>query len=160
TGWLWSSDGKGSFTITEADDAERGAKIVLHMKKDAEEFLEPARLRQIVKTYSDHIALPVILDTTAGEGEKDATPETLNSASALWTRPKNEITAEQYKEFYHHVGHGFDEPWHTLHYRAEGAIEYTALLFIPSQKPFDLFHPERKGHVKLYVNRVFISDGL
>jgi molecular chaperone HtpG len=94
------------------------------------------------------------------EGEKDAAAETLNSASALWMRSKSEVTPEQYKEFYHHVGHAFDEPWHTLHYRAEGAIEYTALLFIPTQKPFDLFHPERKSNVKLYVNRVFISDQL
>lgn len=157
-GWTWSSDGKGAFTIKDADDASRGAKIILHMKKDAEEFLEAARLRTIIKTYSDHIALPVILD--AVPGEKDAKPETLNSASALWVRPKTDITAEQYKEFYHHVGHGFDEPWHTLHYRAEGAVEYTALLFVPTSKPFDLLNPERKGHVKLYVNRVFISDGL
>ena len=157
-GWIWTSDGKGAFTIAEHADAARGAKIVLHVKADAEEFLEAHRLRQIVKTYSDHIALPVILDPLADDKEPKA--ETLNSASALWMRPKSEISAEQYKEFYHHVGHAFDEPWHTLHYRAEGAIEYTALLFVPSQKPFDLFHPERKGHVKLYVNRVFISDGL
>ena len=157
-GWLWTSDGKGAFTISEHAGAARGAKIVLHMKTDAEEFLEAMRLRQIVKTYSDHIALPVILDPIADE--KDAAAETLNSASALWTRSKSDVTQEQYKEFYHHVGHAFDEPWHTLHYRAEGAIEYTALLFIPTQKPFDLFHPERKGNVKLYVNRVFISDGL
>jgi molecular chaperone HtpG len=157
-GWIWTSDGKGAFTIAEHQGASRGAKIVLHMKPDAEEFLEPARLRQIVKTYSDHIALPVILDLQADDKEPAA--ETLNSASALWMRSKSEVTAEQYKEFYHHVGHAFDEPWHTLHYRAEGAIEYTALLFIPTQKPFDLFHPERKGNVKLYVNRVFISDGL
>ncbi|MBY0511896.1 MAG: molecular chaperone HtpG [Rhodospirillaceae bacterium] len=163
SGWTWSSDGKGAFTVTETADAPRGARITLHLKKDAEEFLEPQRLRQIVKTYSDHIALPVILDPIAGkkeEGEKEAGAETLNSSSALWMRSKSEVTPEQYKEFYHHVGHAFDEPWHTLHYRAEGAIEYTALLFIPTQKPFDLFHPERKGHVKLYVNRVFISDQL
>ena len=157
-GWLWTSDGKGAFTIGEYAGAARGAKIILHMKADAEEFLEAMRLRQIVKTYSDHIALPVILDPIADE--KDAAAETLNGASALWMRSKSEITPEQYTEFYHHVGHAFDEPWHTLHYRAEGAIEYTALLFIPSQKPFDLFHPDRKGNVKLYVNRVFISDGL
>jgi molecular chaperone HtpG len=112
----------------------------------------------VVKTYSDHIALPVILDPMADEKEPKA--ETLNNASALWMRPKSEISAAQYKEFYHHTAHAFDEPWHTLHYRAEGALEYTALLFIPSQKPFDLFHPERKGHAKLYVNRVFISDQL
>lgn len=157
-GWMWSSDGHGGFTVGEHDNAPRGTRITLRLKKDAEEFLAPARLRQIVKTYSDHIALPVILDPIPGE--KDAKEETLNSASALWMRPKSEIGIEQYKEFYHHAAHAFDEPWHTLHYRAEGAIEYTALLFVPTQKPFDLFHPERKSHVKLYVNRVFISDQL
>ncbi len=160
-GWVWSSSGQGSFTVAEAPGAARGAKIVLHMKEDAKEFLEEQRLRHIVKTYSDHIAIPVILDSVPGEkkdGDEEKGPETLNSASALWMRSKSEITADQYKEFYHHVGHAFDEPWHTLHFRAEGAIEYTALLFIPTQKPFDLFHPERKSHVKLYVNRVFISD--
>jgi molecular chaperone HtpG len=157
-GWIWASDGKGEFSVAERSDAARGTRIVLHMKADAEEFLDAHRLRHVVKTYSDHIALPVILDAQAGEA--DAKNETINSASALWMRSKNEITPEQYKEFYHSIGHGFDEPWHTLHYRAEGAIEYTALLFIPSQKPFDLFHPERKGQVRLYVNRVFISDSL
>ncbi|MCA0199414.1 MAG: molecular chaperone HtpG [Proteobacteria bacterium] len=157
-GWIWISDGKGEFSVGERADAARGTRIVLHMKPDAEDFLDAHRLRHVVKTYSDHIALPVILDAPAGEA--DAKDETLNSASALWMRSKNEITPEQYAEFYHSIGHGFDEPWHTLHYRAEGAIEYTALLFIPSQKPFDLFHPERKGQVRLYVNRVFISDSL
>ena len=157
-GWLWTSDGKGAFTVAEAKDAGRGTKIVLSIKKDAEDFLEPSRIRRIVKTYSDHVAIPVILD--AIEGEKDSKAETINAASALWMRPKAEITAEQYKEFYHHVGHAFDEPWHTLHFKAEGAIEYTALLFVPSSKPFDLFNPERKTNVKLYVNRVFISDQL
>ena len=156
-GWMWSSDGKGAFTVAEQADAQRGARVTLHLKKDAEEFLEPMRLRTIVKTYSDHIALSVILEPMDAEKDK---PETLNSASALWMRAKSDVTPEQYKEFYHHAAHAFDEPWHTLHYRAEGAIEYTALLFIPTEKPFDLFHPERKGHVKLYVNRVFISDQL
>jgi len=162
SGWMWASDGKGAFTISEAPDAARGAKITLHLKDDAQEFLDPHRLRQIVKTYSDHIALPVILDPVQDEKDADKKneAETLNSASALWMRPKSDVTPEQYNEFYHHVAHAFDEPWHTLHYRAEGAIEYTGLLFIPTQKPFDLFHPERKGQVKLYVNRVFISDQL
>ncbi len=156
--WIWTSEGKGEFSVSEFENAPRGTRIVLHVKEDAVEFLEAQRLRHVVKTYSDHIALPVILD--AVPDEKDAAPETLNSASALWMRPKNEITPEQYTEFYHGIAHAFDEPWHTLHYRAEGAIEYTALLFIPSQKPFDLFHPERKNQVRLYVNRVFISDQL
>ena len=150
-GWRWTSDGKGEFTVVEDSTALRGARIVLSLREGEDEFLEGYRLRHIVKTYSDHIALPVVL-------LEDGKDETINSASALWTRPKSEITAEQYKEFYHHAAHAFDEPWTTLHYRAEGAIEYTGLLFIPSQKPMDIFHPDRKQHVKLYVNRVFITD--
>ncbi|MTJ79560.1 MAG: molecular chaperone HtpG [Telmatospirillum sp.] len=150
-GWRWVSDGKGEFTIAPDASATRGATIVLHLREGEDDFLDGFRLRRIVKTYSDHIALPVVL----ADGDKE---ETVNSASALWTRPKSEITADQYKEFYHHVAHAFDEPWTTLHYKAEGAIEYTSLLFIPDQKPVDIFHPDRKQHVKLYVNRVFITD--
>jgi molecular chaperone HtpG len=150
-GWRWSSDGKGSFTVEPAANVPRGARITLHLREGDEEFLEPHRIRQIVKTYSDHIALPIVL----ADGNKE---ETINTASALWTRPRAEITAEQYKEFYHHVGHAFDEPWLTLHARAEGVLEYTLLLFVPSQKPFDLFDPERKSRLKLYVRRVFITD--
>jgi molecular chaperone HtpG len=165
-GWVWSSDGRGTFTVSPEDGIARGARIVLHLKDDALEFAEPFRVKQIVRMYSDHIALPVILDTPADAPKKDdkdaeaAGPETLNSASALWMRPKSDISAEQYKEFYHHAAHAQDDPWHITHFKAEGAVEYTALLFVPGQKPFDLFHPERKGHVKLYVNRVFISDQL
>src|SRR5437588_8541073 len=150
-GWRWISDGKGSFTIEPAANVPRGARITLHMREGDEEYLEPHRLRQIVKRYSDHIAQPIIL----ADGNKE---EPINSASALWTRPRAEITAEQYKEFYHHVGPGFDEPWLTLHAKAEGVLEYTFLLFVPSQKPFDLFDPERKLRLKLYVRRVFITD--
>jgi molecular chaperone HtpG len=104
-----------------------------------------------VKTYSDHIGLPIVLKEASKE-------ETINTASALWTRPRTEITVEQYKEFYHHVGHSFDDPWLTLHNKAEGVLEYTSLLFVPSTKPFDLFDPERKSRIKLYVRRVFITD--
>lgn len=150
-GWLWSSAGHGSFTVTESDQASRGASITLHLKEEAKEFLDVHKLRAIVKRYSDHIAIPVLLK----DGE---TEDAVNSASALWTRSKSEITQEQYTEFYRHSSHGFDEPWATLHYKAEGAIEYTGLLFVPSAKPFDLFNPERKNHLKLYVKRVFITD--
>jgi molecular chaperone HtpG len=155
-GWRWTSDGKGEFTVAEDGSAERGARIVLHLREGEDEFLESYRLRNIVKTYSDHIALPVIL-------VEDGKEETVNAASALWTRPRNEITEEQYKEFYRHAAHAFDDPWLTIHYRAEGAIEYTGLLFVPQNKPFDLFDPGRKPHVRLYVRRVFItadSEGL
>ncbi len=151
---VWASEGRGTFSVEPATRDGRGTTIVLHMRKDAKEFLEPARLRQIVKTYADHIAIPVILQ---GTGEK-AEVETLNSASALWTRPKSEITDEQYAEFYRHVGQAFDTPWLTLHSRAEGRIEYTMLLFVPGHPPFDLFNPERKSRLKLYVKRVFITD--
>ena len=150
-GWLWTSAGHGSFTVTESDAASRGASITLHLKDDAKDFLDLPKLKGIVKRYSDHIAIPVLLK----DGE---TEEAVNSASALWTRSKSEITDEQYAEFYRHSSHGYDEPWATLHYKAEGAIEYTGLLFIPSSKPFDLFNPERKNHLKLYVKRVFITD--
>ncbi len=150
-GWRWLSDGKGEFTIGEVADLPRGTKIILHLREGDDEYLEEHRLSAIVRKYSDHIAIPIIF----GDGE-DA--KSLNSASALWTRSKNEITADQYKEFYHHVGHAFDDPWLTLHWRAEGALEYTNLLFVPSTKPFDLFDPKRAHRVKLYVKRVFITD--
>ncbi len=150
-GWRWVSDGKGEFTIEPLPEAGRGAAIVVHLREGEEDYLDPARLRQIVRTYSDHIGLPIVLN----DGGKE---ETINTASALWTRPKAEITDEQYKEFYHHVGHSFDDPWLTLHNKAEGVLEYTSLLFVPSQKPFDLFDPERKSRVRLYVRRVFITD--
>jgi molecular chaperone HtpG len=150
-GWRWVSDGKGEFTIEAFADATRGAKIVVHLREGEDEYLDPARLRRIVHTYSDHIGLPIVL-------KADGKDETINTASALWTRPRSEITPEQYKEFYHHVGHSFDDPWLTLHNRAEGVLEYTNLLFVPSTKPFDLFDPERKSRIKLYVRRVFITD--
>jgi len=150
-GWRWVSDGRGTFTIEPAPNVRRGVRIILHMREGDEEYLEPYRLRAIVKTYSDHIALPIVL----ADGNKE---ETINTASALWTRPRADITDEQYKEFYHHVGHGFDEPWLTLHAKAEGVLEYTYLLFVPGTKPLDLFEPERKSRLKLYVRRVFITD--
>ncbi len=151
-GWRWTSDGKGEFTVAEAPEAARGASITLKLRDGEKEFTEAYRLKSIVKRYSDHIAIPVTLT----EGDKEA--ETINAASALWTRPKSEITPEQYTEFYHHVAHAFDEPWSTLHFKAEGAIEYSGLLYVPSSKPMDIFHPDRKQHVKLYVRRVFITD--
>ena len=145
--FAWESDGRGEFTVSEAERELRGTEVRLHLKEGEDEFLEPARLRSVVKTYSDHIAIPVEIDG-----------ETVNEASALWTRPRNEIEPEQYAEFYRHVGHAFDEPWLTLHFRAEGVIEYSGLLFVPTSRPFDLFNPDRKSALKLYVKRVFITD--
>ena len=146
-GWLWSSDGKGGFSIEPAERANRGTTVTLHIKKDAKEFLEEARLRHIVKNYSDHIGFPVRLGD-----------ETLNLASAIWTRPPGDVTEKQHKEFYHHIAHAFDEPWLTIHNRVEGLVSYINLLYIPTLPPFDLFEPERKGRVRLYVNRVFITE--
>ncbi|MBO6918002.1 MAG: molecular chaperone HtpG [Rhizobiaceae bacterium] len=145
--WLWASDGKGQFTIEPTTRDSNGTSVTLALKKDAKEFLKDARIKHIIRTYSDHISFPVLL------GE-----DTLNSASALWTRPAKDITEEQYTEFYRHSGHAYDEPWLTMHNRVEGLLSYTNLLFVPSMAPFDLYEPERKSHVKLYVNRVFITD--
>ena len=145
--WLWSSDGKGEFSIAPADRASCGTTVTLNLKKDAKEFAEEARVRHIIKTYSEHISFPVKLGD-----------ETLNAAEALWTRPAKEISEEQYTEFYRHNSHAFDAPWHVMHNRVEGTLNHTSLLFVPSTQPFDLFEPERKSHVKLYVNRVFISE--
>ncbi len=151
--WQWASDGKGSFTIAPADtETPRGTSVTLHLAKGEKEFLEAPRLGHIIKTYSDHIAIPINF------AAEDGALNQLNEASALWSRPRNDISEEQYKEFYHHVGHLFDDPWLTLHNRVEGKIEYTNLLYVPSTQPFDLFQPERKTHVKLYVRRVFITD--
>ena len=148
--WIWASDGLGSFTVTEGSRESRGTTVTLKLRKGENEFLEKARLERIVKTYADHIALPIVF------GSEDAAP--LNTASALWARPRKDITEEQYNEFYHHVGHLFDDPWLTLHARAEGKIEYILLLFVPSTRPLDLFDPQRTGRLKLYVKRVFITD--
>lgn len=149
--WQWQSDGRGEYTVRSVERSGRGTQIELHLRKGENEFLEPDRLKRIIKTYSDHIALPIQM-TTDGE------TETVNSASALWVRPKSDITEEQYKEFYHHTSHAFDEPWMTLHNRAEGRLEYANLLFVPSARPFDLFDAQRKHRVKLYVRRVYITD--
>lgn len=148
--WRWVSDGKGTFTVSEAAKNLTGTDVVLHLKEEAKEYLERERLEHIVKSYSDHIAVPVYF------GDDESTQ--LNRAAALWTRSKNEITADEYREFYRHAAHAYDDPAHTLHWRAEGALEYTGLLFIPTQKPYDLFDPKRQHRVKLYVRRVFITD--
>lgn len=149
--FAWESDGRGSFTVAEADQATRGTTITLHLKEDAAEFLDEWRLKEVVRRYSDHIALPIKLQTA----EKT---ETINAASALWTRAKNEVTAEQTKAFYESLTYDKDDPFATLHIKAEGALEYSALLFLPNKRPPDLFTPERQHRVKLYVRRVFITD--
>lgn len=155
-GWHWSSDGKGTFTVEAADAIARGTEIIIHLTEEEKDFAEATRVRHVVKTHSDHVAIPVVLLGKDEEG--NPTDETVNRASALWTRSRSEITADEYTEFYRHVSHGFDEPWLTVHYRVEGVLEYTCLLFVPSTPPFDLFHPDRKGQVKLYVRRVYVTN--
>ena len=153
-GWRWESDGKGGFTVSESESApERGARITLTLKKDAKEFADPKRLEAVVRAYSDHIAVPILL---AEEDQEE--PRQLNEASALWTRAKSDISEEQYREFYHHVAHAFDEPWARLHFQVEGMLSYTGLIYVPAQRPMDLFHPERRQALRLYVKRVFITD--
>ena len=159
--WIWISDGESNFTIEESEDLDllpsnRGTTIELVLTKEAKEYLEKSRIENIIRKYSDHISIPIFI--TDGSEKKDEKPESVNSASAIWTRPKNKITEEQYKEFYNHVGQMFDDPWMTSHYKAEGKIEYTVLNFIPSSKPFDLYEPARENRLKLYVKRVFITD--
>lgn len=150
--WFWVSNGVDGFEIREAEKKTNGTEIKLFLKQDEKNYTDSIYLRQIIRTYSDHINYPIVLCLgKAGE-------ETVNSASALWTRNKAEITPEQYKEFYHHVSKNFDEPWMMLHFKAEGSIEYTGLLYIPGTAPYDLFQPDRKQGLKLYVNRVFISE--
>jgi len=157
--YSWKSSGGGSFTIEEVTDNVAkengsGTKIILHLKEEENDFLDRFHIKHIVQTYSDHINIKIDFIPETGN------VETLNSASALWTKLQNEITAEQYNNFFKHTSHLPGEPFMILHNRAEGVVEYTNLLFIPSTKPFDLFHPDRKGRVKLYVKKVFISEDL
>ena len=153
-GVRWESDGKGEFTIETIMRKKRGTEIVLHLKEDAKDLANDYQLREICRRYSDHISLPIKMLKT---GEEKGW-ETVNQATALWRRAKNEITDEDYKEFYKHVSHDFSEPLAWLHSKVEGKNEYTTLLYIPARAPFDLWEREIKHGVKLYVQRVFIMD--
>ncbi|MDZ3992991.1 molecular chaperone HtpG [Pseudomonas sp. Teo4] len=158
----WSSKGEGSFEVATIDKAERGTRIVLHLKKGEEEFADGWRLRNLVKKYSDHIALPIELpkEQAAAEGEEQPAVEweTVNRASALWTRPRTEIKDEEYQEFYKHIGHDFENPLAWSHNKVEGKLEYNSLLYVPARAPFDLYQREAPRGLKLYVQRVFIMD--
>ena len=154
-GYSWQSDGQSGYEINASSARDTvGTTVVLHLKKEAKEFLEDIRIQTLVKKYSDHIAYPIRLV------KDDQTTEVINSVEALWTKPAKDITQEQYNNFYQSHSGQYDTPFLTLHNKAEGAVEFTNLLFLPSQKPFDLFDPERKTKVQLYVNRVFITDEL
>jgi molecular chaperone HtpG len=149
--WAWASEGRGEFTIAPAQRETAGTDIVLHMKTDADEYLEPYRLETIVRKWADHITLPV---TVARDG-KD---QPANEGTALWRKSKSEVDEAAYTEFYRHLGHMFDAPWATLHWRAEGAMEFSALLFVPSMRPFEAVEGKRESKVRLHVRRMFITD--
>jgi molecular chaperone HtpG len=157
----WESKGEGDFTLEAADKATRGTEIVLHLREGEEEFLNDWKLKTIIRKYSDHITLPIIMKKSEWkDGEQVATDEdeTVNKASALWARSKNDITEEEYQEFYKHVSHDFENPLTWSHNRVEGKQEYISLLYIPSKAPFDLYDRERRHGIKLYVKRVFIME--
>lgn len=158
----WSSKGEGNFEVATVDKAERGTRIVLHLKSGEDEFADGWRLRNIIKKYSDHIALPIELpkEVAAVEGEEQPAVEweTVNRASALWTRPRTEIKDEEYQEFYKHVAHDFENPLSWSHNKVEGKLEYSSLLYVPARAPFDLYQREAPKGLKLYVQRVFVMD--
>ncbi|NWA38681.1 molecular chaperone HtpG [Pseudomonas reactans] len=158
----WSSKGEGEFEIATLDKADRGTRIVLHLKSGEDEFADGWRLRNIVKKYSDHIALPIELPKEQAAAEGEETPaqewEVVNRASALWTRPRTEIKDEEYQEFYKHIGHDYENPLSWSHNKVEGKLEYSSLLYVPARAPFDLYQREAPKGLKLYVQRVFVMD--
>ncbi|PWK40737.1 molecular chaperone HtpG [Pseudomonas sp. OV226] len=158
----WSSKGEGDFEVATVEKAERGTRIVLHLKSGEDEFADGWRLRNIIKKYSDHIALPIELPKEAAAAEGEEQPavewETVNRASALWTRPRTEVKDEEYQEFYKHVAHDFENPLSWSHNKVEGKLEYSSLLYVPARAPFDLYQREAPKGLKLYVQRVFVMD--
>lgn len=158
----WISEGTGSFTVSEGARETRGTSVTLHLKDEAAEYLEEYRLRSLVKKFSDFVEHPVVMLATEKDeesGEEKKTEDVLNTRKAIWLRAKSEITTEEYTEFYKHISHDFNDPAEVIHYNAEGAIEFKALLFIPEKKPFDMLMSNNpKAHLNLYVQRVFISN--
>jgi molecular chaperone HtpG len=155
-GAMWESDGQGEYTLETVNKPTRGTEVTLHLREGEDELLSGSRLRAIIRKYSDHIMLPIVMKSE--DKDKQDEDEVVNRASALWTRPKSEITEEEYNEFYKHIAHDFSDPLAYVHSRMEGNYEYTLLLYIPSRAPFDLWNRERHHGVKLYVRRVFIMD--
>ena len=149
--WRWSSEGQGSYTLAPTTRDAPGTDIVLHVKADADEFLEPYRLETIVRKWADHITWPITI-------ERDGQQVAANEGTALWRKSRADITEEQYSEFYQHLGHMFDSPWATLHWHAEGTIEFNALLFVPGSRPFEPVESTRESRVRLHVRRMFITD--
>ncbi len=169
---LWESTGDGSYTVEECSKESRGTDVILHLKEEMKEYLDEWKVRSIIKKYSDYVQDPIVMDITREEAPQgiDGKPiegaekikkveeEILNSMKAIWTRPKSEITEEEYEEFYKHISHDYDKPLKTIHYAAEGTSEFRSILYLPSHRPFDLFFREHKKGVQLYVKRVFITD--
>ena len=153
TAHKWTSDGRSGYQVEESERATAGTDIILHLKKDEKDYLDETRLSYLVRKYSDHLSYPVFW-----QPPKVDEPRQLNSGSAIWTRQKSEIKDEDYTAFYRQIGAGYDEPFMTLHNRTEGVLNYTSLLFIPTARPFDLFNPDRKSRMQLYINRVFITE--
>ena len=159
----WESSGEGEFSVESVEKATRGTDVILHLREGEDEFLSSWKLRQIVRKYSDHITLPILMKQEKWDEEKKeqvetGEDETVNQASALWARPKAEISGEQYREFYKHVAHDFEDPLAYVHARVEGKQEYTQLLYVPQRAPFDLWDRNARHGIKLYVRRVFIMD--
>ena len=162
-GYLWTSDGKGTFSIEETEYNEIGTEITLSIKKDENEFLSKYKIEEIIKKYSDFVPFPIFVtsEDDKKEKKKDEKPEEqVNSAEAIWLKEKSKIKKDDYKSFYNQVSSYYDEPLTTIHFKAEGVVNYTALLYLPKTQPQDLYHPDRKNKLKLYVNKVFISDKL
>jgi molecular chaperone HtpG len=157
-GVRWDSDGEGSYDIQVADKADRGSEVILHLRDDDKEFLEPSRLRQLVRKYSDHLSIPIILKTGGKDAKDEPVEETINQAKAFWTRPKSELKDDDYQAFYKHLTHDSDDARAWAHNKVEGNLEYTSLLYLPKRAPFDLFERDTRGGVQLYVKRVFIMD--
>jgi len=162
-GVYWSSEGEGEFTVEAIDKAKRGTEITLHLRDEEEEFADSFRIKNLIKKYSDHISLPIIMKSdpmppAEGEDAEAPTDETVNTATALWTRSKSEVSEEEYQEFYKHVSHDFEQPLTWAHNKVEGKLDYTSLLFVPTNAPFDLWDRDTPRGLKLYVQRVFIMD--
>ena len=172
SGVRWESGGDGSYTVEDCEKATRGTDVILHLKEEMKEYLDEWKIRGIVKKYSDYVQYPIVMDITreelpqgidgkpieGAERIRKTSEETLNSMKAIWTRPKSEVTEEEYEEFYKHISHDYEKPFRTIHYSAEGTSEFKALLYIPSHRPFDIFYRDHKKGVQLYVRRVFITD--
>jgi len=156
-GVRWESDGQGEFTVEAVNRDHVGTSVILHLRDDAKEFLDPFKLRQVVNQYSDHVAFPIRM-STLGDADDAPTEETLNSATALWQRPRNDVSDEEYQSFYRHISHDFQDAMSWSHNKVEGKLEYTSLLYVPARAPFDLYHRDANRGLKLYVQRVFIMD--